>query len=441
VPPLPSSEASAQAVADLLWESCRRRPDSAAVAAAARRCDPSLLLESAVDHRIAPLVWRALDHSGCGDAVGGPGTVLRDLADVHRVEASVVLPRAVRLALRPLTEAGLEPVVMKGPAVASRYPAPGLRPMEDIDVLLPRRAHRAGLRALTAAGWTVVRPSARDRYDTVLRHTGVPLALELHHGLASWYERATALDAEALWRARTPLDCLGTPAFGLPVEHELVMLAAHAGKPHHSFRRLVWTADLAMVAGDEGGGVVDWDAVRALARRARCSTVVAAALALGRRVGVDAPAATFPLPDRGWRAEALAGLLDPRRPLAPGGSPTFHLRFALTDTGWRRGWLLAGMVHEQASWAARATWPARATGQAGHRWWALRHGAPASLPGSVPVPPSGRPTEVSAPARGPDGSAPGREREVTVPERGPEGSTPERALGDVPPVMEVTGHR
>ncbi|HEY2202564.1 MAG TPA: HAMP domain-containing protein, partial [Solirubrobacteraceae bacterium] len=54
---------------------------------------------------------------------------LEAAADTFRMEALLLIPRATALAIRPLTDAGLEPVVLKGPAVASRYPEPGLRPM------------------------------------------------------------------------------------------------------------------------------------------------------------------------------------------------------------------------------------------------------------------------------------------------------------------------
>ena len=51
-----------------------------------------------------------------------------------------------------------------------------------------------------------------------------------------------------------------------------------------------------MIVGDaaERGEPVDWDAVRAAATTARCVTVVGAALALARRVGVDAPDRALP---------------------------------------------------------------------------------------------------------------------------------------------------
>ena len=235
-------------------------------------------------------------------ALGRHRAVLGGMADAFRMEAILLIPRAVALAVRPLTEAGLEPVVFKGPAVAARYPEPGLRPMEDIDLLLPRRDHQRALRALGEAGWRVVRAGGGDRYDTALAHDEVPsLFLELHYGLEGTSQRVTALDPGALWARRRPLACAGTPAFGLPLADELVVLAAHAGKPHHGFVRLMWIADLAMIVADaaERGDPVDWDRVRAVARDARCVTVVAAALALARRAGVEAPADLFPLPTPG----------------------------------------------------------------------------------------------------------------------------------------------
>ena len=230
----------------------------------------------------------------CGGRWARPGRSTRSgpdravvgaVADAFRMEALLLVPRAVALAVRPLTDAGLEPVVFKGPAVAARYPEAGLRPMEDIDLLLPRADHVRALGALGRAGWEVARPGAGDRYDTALTHPEVPsLFLELHYGLEGASQRVTALDPETLWRLRRPMECAGTSAFGLPPADELVVLAAHAGKPHHGFVRLVWIADLAMLVGDAArrGLPVDWDLVHAAAAEARCLTVVGAALALAR---------------------------------------------------------------------------------------------------------------------------------------------------------------
>ncbi|HXN63106.1 MAG TPA: nucleotidyltransferase family protein, partial [Acidimicrobiales bacterium] len=366
-----------EATAALLWEACHRRPDGHAVRAAVEGgADLPRAVVTAVHQRVAPLLWRAVQSAGLGTALGEAGAQLEEVAMVHRLEGMLLLPDAVATAVAPLTGAGLEPLVLKGPALTVRYPEVGLRPMDDIDLLLPRCFHAPALDALRRAGWYVVRSSARDRYDTVLRHPDVPaLALELHYGLDAWYERATALDAEELWRRRVEIDCLGTPAFGLPLPEELVMLCVHAAKPYHCFSRLVWIADLAMVLGHraEAGLDVDWSAVQAVARAGRCTTQVAAALTLAGHAGVTAPPGAFPLPDRGWRAAALGVLADSCWPLGGRERPTFHLRYALTDSLLRRFVLLIGSTHGQPL-TRRASWQVRAIEQAARRWWALRGG-------------------------------------------------------------------
>jgi hypothetical protein len=357
-----------EATATLLWEACRRNPDPAAFRRALTGgADLDRALTAATEHRIAPLLWRAFGAADARDELGSRRAALCGMADAFRMEALLLIPRAVALAVRPLTDAGLEPVVFKGPAVAARYPEPGLRPMEDIDLLLPRRDHQRALAALAAAGWRVVRPGGADRYDTVLTHDEVPsLSLELHYGLEGTSQRVTALDPEALWQRRQPIACAGTPAFGLLLADELVVLAAHAGKPHHGFVRLAWVADLAMIVGDaaERGTPVNWELVHALAAEARCLTVVAAALALAARVGVGPPAGLFPLPSRGWRGVAIDQLVSVSWPLSHLDLPGYHLNYALTDAPAQRLKILLVLLasgHRIGSRARHAvTWPRRA---------------------------------------------------------------------------------
>ena len=221
----------------------------------------------------------------------------------------------------------------------------------------------------------MVRAARRDRYDTVLVHSEVPsLALELHYGLEASYERVTKLDAMALWNRREPIDCLGTPAFGLPVPEELVMLCAHAGKPYHGFTRIVWIADLAMVVGyaTETGQAVQWDRVRSVADAGCCLTLVSAALAMAQRAGVRTPESMFPLPAHGWRAAALGRLLDVSWPMEVDDPAAFHLRYALTDGWWRRARLVGGSGHGMRM-DRRIRWSVAAPIEALSRWWDLRH--------------------------------------------------------------------
>jgi hypothetical protein len=335
--------------ATLLWEACRRDPDPAGVRRAlAGGADPARAVRAASEQRIGALLWRALGVAGSLDALGPDRTTLGDMADAFRMEAVLLLPRAVALAVQPLTDIGLEPVVFKGPAVAARYPEPGLRPMDDIDVLLPRADHQHALEALGRAGWQVTRPGAGGHYDTVLSHREIPsFLLEVHYGLEEASERATALDSDRLWALRQPLECAGTKAFGLPPVEEIVVLATHAGKPHHRFVRLVWMADLAMIVGhaETHGTAIDWDRVLHVARAARCATVVGAALAMARRAGLDAPVGLFPLPTGGHRGDSVRRLLSVTWPLSQTDLTDYQFNYALTDDRvGRAGMLLRHLV-------------------------------------------------------------------------------------------------
>jgi len=374
-----SDASGIQPTARLLWLACHRDPDPVAVARALDAgADPSLAVAAAVGHRVAGLLWRAIEAAGAIDALGEHRPRLEQAVEVQRLRELLLVPRALELAVTPLVEAGLEPLVLKGPAVAARYPGTGLRPFDDLDLLLPRQAHAKAEALLRKAGWELAQPRARDRYDSVLVHGSLPdMPLELHYALEAWYDRASSLRAEDLWARRRPLELFGVPAFGLPVADELVVLCAHAAKPYHGFARLVWVADLAMILGgaSEEGEEVDWERVRGLAVEGRCVTAVAAALSLAALAGADSPPALRALPQKGWRGEAL-------RRLAEGewvfrGAPPIHLRFALADDRRRRLALLIGYTHPMPGFQG-LQWRLGTAGHAVRRWRDLRERAAGS---------------------------------------------------------------
>jgi hypothetical protein len=246
--------------------------------------------------------------------------------------------------------------------------------MGDIDLLLPVADHARALEVLARAQWRVVRVAGAGHYDTQLVHSQVPsLSLEVHYGLEPAAERVTALDPAALWERRVPVDCVGTPAFGLSRADEIVVLAAHAGKPFHGFTRLIWIADLAMIVGDAAlhDSPMDWDAVRVAAEEARCLTVVGAALELARRVGVDAPSEYFPLPTHGWRGRTLRRLLSEAWPLTMQDLHRYHLTYALTDIPAQRVRNLVALVGKWHGLKMRAQ---TMTGRVRHPIWSRRQG-------------------------------------------------------------------
>lgn len=336
---------NATATAQLLWAACRPAADVAAVHDAIDRgADVKLAAGVAVVGRTGPLLWRTLDDAGLLDTLGSIRDAVQADYDMRRVQAALLLPLAVARAIEPLTGAGLEPVIFKGPVVAARYPSPGLRPMDDIDVLLPPEEHQQGVALLEAAGWKRYERDG-DHYDTVLTHATVPgLALELHQGLDSWRDRTNRLTSMDLWRARVPVDCMGTAAYSVPPEMELLALAAHAGKPYHTFQRLIWSVDFAVVIG-AAGEAFDWDALARQSEAASCRTVIAVALRHARRLGAEVPDELLALRGGRYRQAALAPVVDEQWPvLFPDAGQVHRLRYALWDAWTRQALLMLGEI-------------------------------------------------------------------------------------------------
>ena len=340
------------ATARLLWAAARPDPDTRAIDAAVDDgADIDRAAHAALANRVGPLYWRALRIAGVDHQLGSVAGLLKQEVKTRRAIAEVLLPLTLARIVDPLERAGLEPLIFKGPAVAVRYPEPGLRPMDDIDVLLPARQHRAGVEALRRDGWeethhprvAVARRS--DIYDRMFVHHDVPqLPLELHWDVAAWHERATGVQALDLWRARRPARLLGVNVSCLPPDEDLVALANHAGKPFHHFGRLLWSVDLAVVisaAGDD----LDWERVGWLARRWRCRTVLAVGLRQAQRLGAEVPDALLALPSAGRQRDAIAPVIDECWPLAsPDAAVVYQLRYAFADSRARQAELLAGEV-------------------------------------------------------------------------------------------------
>jgi hypothetical protein len=345
------------ATARLLWAAARPEPDARAIEAALDDgADIDRAARAALANRVGPLYWRALRIAGVDHRLGPVAGDLKQEAKTRRAIAEVLLPLALARIVDPLERVGLEPLIFKGPSVAVRYPEPGLRPMDDIDVLLPARHHRAGVEALRRDGWEEThhpRPAVARRadvYDRVFVHRDVPqLPVELHWDVAAWHQRATGVSALDLWRARRPSRLFGVNASCLPPEEDLVALANHAGKPFHHFGRLLWSVDLAVViraAGDD----LDWERVSWLARRWRCRTVVAVGLRQAQRLGAEVPDALLALPSAGRQRDAIAPVLDERWPFAaPDPAVVYQLRYAFADSRARQAELLAGEVAFGAS--------------------------------------------------------------------------------------------
>jgi Uncharacterised nucleotidyltransferase len=140
-------------------------------------------------------------------------------------------------------------MVLKGPHTATAYPAPHLRPFNDLDILA--EDPDAAQRALIAAGFTPA--GFPDDYYKGLHHLRPlispgpsPLAVEIHRW-PNWFGWADPPPRSELFAAGVP-DVLEVPGIpGLAPAHHALVLTAHSWV-ELPLRRLLDLVDIAAVS-------------------------------------------------------------------------------------------------------------------------------------------------------------------------------------------------
>ena len=221
----------------------------------------------------AALAWWRLRHHALAHSQAGQA--LRAMYFVHTVAEQAATRRLVAV-LERLRSAGVEPLLVKGWAIARHYPEPGLRPYSDIDLIVRPEEYdraRAALAASPSAGLPVDWHAGTERLDS------------------RSFEELTAR-AEAVALGDTTIGVLG------PEDH-LRVLSLHALR--HDVGRPIWLCDLA-VALAARSPEFDWR--RCLGPDERVAGWVACVLGLAHRL-LGAPVAGTPAAARasdlpGW---------------------------------------------------------------------------------------------------------------------------------------------
>ena len=228
-----------------------------------------------------------------------------------------VLGRAGGSTLRGLLAAGVDPIVLKGPALGQLvYPEAALRPFGDLDLLLRARDVPAAHRALLAQGFEAGQDPAGlaprlmpqlTPYELQYWHRGRQLLVEIHID-DPFSTGLVARDLDGYWRRAVPITVGGVAARALALDDQVLQLCAHAH--YHGYTRLNWLADLAFIVRDHGPAL-DWDRIAARTRAEALEVPVYYSLhLLGALLDVHAPAGTLAAlrPDpfrRYWHARYL----------------------------------------------------------------------------------------------------------------------------------------
>jgi hypothetical protein len=156
--------------------------------AAAGFNDWSAFLSEATNHRLLPLAyWTFKRHR-----IETPRQVKQVMAGAYLRQKSLAQTQTAAMleTLRVLSEHGIEAIALKGGALAHLiYPEPGLRPMEDIDILVAPDCVVRAREVLLSLGY--VAPRESSRYDRLYHHlpmahrrdSGHTVCIELHREL------------------------------------------------------------------------------------------------------------------------------------------------------------------------------------------------------------------------------------------------------------------
>ncbi len=318
-------------------------PAAAARAWAALR--PELGLDDlwgAEIHRLLPLGQAKLRAAGVDDPD------LPRLRGLHRrtwYENQVALHR-VRPALDALRGAGIPVLFLKGaPLAILHYGDLGLRPMADIDVLVPWADADRALDLLESIGWSDIggrtRAQLYQRYHgSGLGHAnGGQLDLHWHLGTPLLLPGDEATSTDDFWEAAVPfvVPDHGIDAVTLCPTDMLLHVIAH-GLWAGSASTVRWVADARVVIAD--GAAIEWDRLVDQAARRRIAPLVADALRY-LAVEVEAPVPNTvidalraqPVTRRERRLlGALAGPVD--GPDVLGGLPHLRAYWAYTRLKW-----------------------------------------------------------------------------------------------------------
>jgi hypothetical protein len=227
------------------------------------------LVDMAEWHRLSPLLWRYLRAGGRFASV--PQRVLDQL---HQVAAATTarnlsLQAALGEVVATLADLGIPAMLLKGAAlIEAVYPDIGLRPMGDLDILVPRSSIEDAQGAIEALGYAVwgVRLSRHDASQLARHHHHYPLergsvTVELHHHVTS---AAPEFDIGGFWERAVPGP--GNVPHLLPSPEDLLL----HGAVHFTVDRIArlasglgQLADLAWIVAQQP---IDWNAIATRAR-------------------------------------------------------------------------------------------------------------------------------------------------------------------------------
>ena len=247
---------------------------------------PMEIVEAARHHGLASIFHKFTERRT--DIPTEVASALKAIYGQNRARAIVLLGEAQRV-MKILEDAGIPCMPLKGASLAEElYGDPALRPMTDVDILVPIDAVPTVRPLMEKAGYVEEEGDLREDFQekfrseiSYFRSKPFPSRLEIHWGLLNfgghegWVPEVFARSVKTVKGRRMSL------------EDTLLYLAAHAAY-HHQHDRLIWEFDIALLM-QSRGMTFRPDTVASVAQHHRLLMPLRWAIETGERFGVEIP--------------------------------------------------------------------------------------------------------------------------------------------------------
>ena len=201
--------------------------------------DWDYIFTKSLDEGLSGLVYKSLKQIAVEDRI--PRDVLEDLKEEYyrSFGRNMVLHAATLEVLEAFEDEGIDCIVLPGVSLMDVYKDPGLRPMEDVDILVRKRDQSKARRTMRNLGY-----QDSGRYKDVFVKNAT-IFFDLHTDLMNASRIgarsfALGIKEEDIWSEALKRGD-GKGAF-LSKEDTILYLAAHVLK--HSFNRKIWFVDI-----------------------------------------------------------------------------------------------------------------------------------------------------------------------------------------------------
>ena len=290
--------------------------------------DPAAFVRACRDDDLTGLVYDVIrKQDGDGDWVRTVRGALAAEARAHAAE-EMLRRRELMTVLAALTAAGIQPIVIKGMALAySLYAAPAARRCRDTDLLVRRSELTAVRVTLARLGYAAAHQCEGELlfYQVALKKTdsfGFVHTLDVHWKISTQSVFAGLLTLDEIAANATPLPALGVHARGAGTLHALLLACVHPVMHHRQAQSLVWVYDVHLLASGLSPSQLEQFAGLALEKHvaAVCAhQLKLTARLMGTRIpdgvlrrleaaGTAEASAAYLRPDRRWRDELVWNL-------------------------------------------------------------------------------------------------------------------------------------